>query len=70
MTFPYEQQIKEIQLNYDNFTYAEVLKMISPSDDIPNSYEVIGKIAHLNLREKFLPMKYLIGKLIIDVSYK
>jgi tRNA (guanine37-N1)-methyltransferase len=34
--------------------------------EIPNSFEIIGNIAHLNLREKFLPYKFLIGKIILD----
>lgn len=35
-------------------------------NEIPNSFEIIGNIAHLNLREKFLPYKFLIGKIILD----
>lgn len=34
--------------------------------EIPKSFEIIGNIAHLNLREKFLPFKYLIAKIILD----
>lgn len=59
---------EEISLNYDNFTYIEVLRKVLPLDEIPNSYELIGKIAHLNLREKFLPYKNIIGQLILDVQ--
>ena len=54
--------------NYDNFTYIDVLRKVLPLDEIPNSYELIGKIAHLNLREKFLPYKNIIGQLILDVQ--
>ena len=35
-------------------------------DDFPTSFEMIGKIAHINLREKYLDYKYLIGELILD----
>ncbi len=58
-----------IQLTYDNFSYSEIIRKILPQDfdQIPNSYEIIGKIAHLNLREKFLGYKYLIGQIILDV---
>ncbi len=59
---------EEISLNYDNFTYIDVLRKVLPLDEIPNSYELIGKIAHLNLREKFLPYKNIIGQLILDVQ--
>jgi tRNA (guanine37-N1)-methyltransferase len=44
----------------------DIMRKISP-EEVPNSYEIIGKIAHLNLREKFLPIKHLIGQIIIDV---
>jgi tRNA (guanine37-N1)-methyltransferase len=66
----YEITEEEIQLTYDNFTYIEVLRKVLPLDEIPNSYELIGKIAHLNLREKFLPYKNIIGQLILDVCLK
>jgi tRNA (guanine37-N1)-methyltransferase len=66
----YEITEEEIKLTYDNFTYIEVLRKVLPLDEIPNSYELIGKIAHLNLREKFLPYKNIIGQLILDVCLK
>lgn len=46
-------------------TDSENKKKISVFE-IPTSYEIIGNIAHLNLREKFLPYKFLIGKIILD----
>lgn len=66
----YEITIEEIKLTFDNFPYSEVLKRVLPKeiDEYPSSYEIIGKIAHLNLREKFLPYKNLIGELIINVK--
>jgi hypothetical protein len=36
--------------------------------DIPASFTIIGHIAHFNLREDFLPYKYLIGQVILEVS--
>ncbi len=68
LNFEYELLCEEIQLSYENFTYLDIMKKISP-DEVPNSYEIIGKIAHMNLREKFLPLKHLIGKIIIDVIF-
>ncbi len=66
----YEVVLEEINLNYDNFSYAEIVKKILPGelDSVPSSFEIIGRIAHLNLREKFLPYKNLIGQLILDVN--
>jgi len=60
---------EEVQVNYNNFSYNDVLKKILP-DEAPSGFEIIGKIAHLNLREKFLPHKYIIGKVILDVKNK
>jgi tRNA G37 N-methylase Trm5 len=68
-TEEFEITEEAVNLTYDNFSYVEILKKIMPSGEVPNSYEVIGKIAHLNLREKFLPYKSLIGQLILDVKY-
>jgi tRNA G37 N-methylase Trm5 len=67
--------LEKIILSYENFSYTEVVKkLLSRGTDsysereIPSSYEIIGKIAHLNLREKFLPYKKIIGQIILDVS--
>ncbi len=66
-----EYSEEEINLTYDNFSYTEVMKRVLTNPDlegeIPNSFEVIGRIAHLNLREKFSEYKYLIGRVILDV---
>ncbi len=66
----YEITIEEIQLDYNNFSYAEIMKKLLGErlDDFPSGFEIIGKIAHLNLREKYLPYKNLIGRLILDVK--
>jgi tRNA (guanine37-N1)-methyltransferase len=61
---------REIKLNYNNYIWTEALKKIIPKDleEVPSGYEIIGNIAHLNLREKYLPYKYYIGQIIIDVK--
>ena len=33
---------------------------------LPNGFEIVGKIAHMNLREQYLKYKYFIGQLILD----
>ena len=35
---------------------------------IPTSFETIGHIAHLNLREEHLPYKNIIGEVVLEVS--
>jgi tRNA (guanine37-N1)-methyltransferase len=36
-------------------------------DELPSSFTHVGHIAHMNLREQYLPYKYLIGRVLIDV---
>lgn len=50
------------------FQKEEIMKELLPSDVvIPSSFEIIGHIAHLNLRAPQLPYKHLIGQAILDV---
>ena len=35
--------------------------------ELPSSFELIGNIAHMNLRKQFTPYKGIIGQIIIDV---
>ena len=51
-------------MTYKNFSSHEILQSVLPIEavkDIPSSFEQIGHIAHLNLREEQLPYKELIG---------
>lgn len=38
------------------------------SGERPTSFTQTGHIAHMNLREEYLPYKYLVGQVIMDVS--
>ena len=56
-------------LDYKYFTADQVLRQLLPKDvvtDIPTSFETIGHIAHLNLRDEQLPFKNLIGKVLLE----
>ena len=56
-----------LTLTYANYTYEEVLQRILPSGvEIPSSFETVGHIAHLNLREVHLPFKFLIAQVMLD----
>lgn len=33
---------------------------------MPSAYEMVGHIAHLNLRDEQLPWKYIIGQVLLD----
>merc|ERR1719318_308701 len=58
-----------ITLTYDNYTADEILMVVLPEDvddDKPCSFETIGHIAHLNLRDVWLDYKKVIGQVILD----
>nr|XP_018260242.1 tRNA (guanine37-N1)-methyltransferase [Kwoniella dejecticola CBS 10117]OBR82400.1 tRNA (guanine37-N1)-methyltransferase [Kwoniella dejecticola CBS 10117] len=58
-----------VRLGYDNWNTSEILSAVLPttkSDDIPSSFTSTGHIAHMNLREEWLPFRYLIGQVILD----
>ena len=44
-------------------TEASINKLIK---SFPNGFEIVGKIAHMNLRDEYLKYKYFIGQLILD----
>ena len=57
----------KLDLSYDHFTTDEVLTQLLPSGiEIPSSYEQIGHVAHLNLRDSLIPYKNLIGQVLLD----
>ena len=52
-----------LDIGYEHMTVEEVLRKILPPEiDIPSSFEQIGHIAHMNLREETLAYKYIIGR--------
>jgi Predicted methyltransferase len=59
----------DITIGYDHFTVDQVLSRILPKEElteIPSSFEVIGPLAHITLREEYYPYKYIIGRIILD----
>lgn len=56
-----------IDLDYSYFAVDQVLAQVLPEGmDIPSSFETVGHIAHLNLRDNQLPFKHVIGQVILD----
>ena len=56
-----------ITLGYKHMSLQEVLKHFLPEEvEIPSSFEAVGHIAHLNLKEGVLKYKYIIGQVILD----
>ncbi|KAK3269525.1 hypothetical protein CYMTET_22037 [Cymbomonas tetramitiformis] len=57
----------ELKLDYNYFTAEQVLKELLPKGtEVPGSFETVGHVAHLNLREELLGFKHLIGEVLLD----
>jgi len=70
-----EQQIElvphTLNLTYDYWTADQVLQVVLPEDlldESPTAFTQTGHLAHLNLRDEYLPHRHLIGQVILDVS--
>ncbi|GAA5872446.1 hypothetical protein JCM16303_004520 [Sporobolomyces ruberrimus] len=60
---------ESVSFDYDYWTSDQVLQAILPEDlldESPTAFTQVGHIAHLNLRDQYLPHKYLIGQVILD----
>lgn len=58
-----------VDLDYDFWTADEILAAVLPEellDGLPSGFSATGHIAHLNLKDKYLPYKYIIGQVILD----
>ncbi|KAH8548165.1 guanine(37)-N1-methyltransferase [Umbelopsis sp. PMI_123] len=57
-----------IDLKYDYWTSDEILRAILPEEltEVPSAFTAVGHIAHMNLREEYLPWKNVIGQVILD----
>ncbi|KAI1143551.1 Met-10+ like-protein-domain-containing protein [Hypoxylon sp. FL0543] len=62
----------DLSLGYDYWSYEDVMKSLLPPDlrdehdGIPGGFNHAGHVAHMNLREKFLPYKKLIAEVLLD----
>ncbi|BEI81537.1 hypothetical protein CcaverHIS002_0206970 [Cutaneotrichosporon cavernicola] len=58
-----------IDLDYDYWSVHDVLTSILPNldgEDPPSSFTQTGHLAHVNLRDEWLPYKHIIGQVIVD----
>lgn len=61
--------VQNLELNYDYWTADDILKAILPCElQLSSSFESIGHIAHLNLRDDLMPYRYIVGSIIMDKS--
>lgn len=58
----------KLTLGYENMSTDSVLRTLLPSsiEEIPSSFEGVGHLAHLNLKEEQLPYKHIIGQVLLD----
>ncbi|KAJ8123610.1 hypothetical protein ONZ43_g480 [Nemania bipapillata] len=62
----------DLPLDYAYWTYEEVMRCLLPperfddNDGIPAGFNQAGHVAHLNLRDEFLPYKRLIAEVLLD----
>ncbi|KAK5167861.1 hypothetical protein LTR04_007151 [Oleoguttula sp. CCFEE 6159] len=62
----------ELELDYKYWTYRtknDIISAILPENElgeIPSGFSVVGHVAHLNLRDQYLPYKHLIAEIIMD----
>ena len=59
-TFFIEEEKNKKKITDTDETISKILK------SIPNGFEIVGKIAHFNLRDEYLKYKYFIGQLVLD----
>ena len=55
-----EEEISNKKISENEVSLDKLLK------SLPNGFEIVGKIAHMNLRDEYLKYKYFIGQLILD----
>lgn len=59
----------DLELTYEYWQADDILGAVLPAelvDDSPAGFTMTGHIAHLNLREAYLPYKHMIGQVILD----
>ncbi|KAL2269954.1 hypothetical protein VTJ83DRAFT_2138 [Remersonia thermophila] len=59
----------ELKLDYDYWSYRDVMLSILPEDlhdEIPSGFNIAGHVAHLNLRDAYVPYKQLIAEILLD----
>ena len=62
-----ERTTHDLVLSYDYFNAEQVLRRLLPEGcDVPGSFETVGHIAHLNLRDEVLEHKHVIGRVLLD----
>ncbi|BDA40665.1 tRNA (guanine(37)-N1)-methyltransferase [Coccomyxa sp. Obi] len=57
----------DLTLDYNYWSADHILKRLLPEGcEVPTSFESVGHIAHVNLRDELLPFKSIIGQVLLD----
>ena len=59
----------EVHMEYKDWDYHQIITSVLPEellDEVPSGFTQSGHVAHLNLREPYLPYKHIIGQVILD----
>ncbi|KAF4122629.1 tRNA (guanine37-N1)-methyltransferase [Geosmithia morbida] len=58
-----------VDIDYTYWSYVDVVKSILPEslqNEVPSGFNSAGHVAHLNLREQYLPYKHVIAQVLLD----
>ncbi|KAJ3348861.1 tRNA(m(1)G37)methyltransferase [Entophlyctis luteolus] len=56
----------ELVLDFNYWTADQLIRSVLPDHlNVPSSFELIGHIAHMNLRNEYLPYKKVVGEIIL-----
>lgn len=62
-----------LAIGYSHLTMEEILRHILPpsvieanNGQVPSSFEIVGHLAHMNLKEDLLPYRFAIGRVVLD----
>ncbi|KAL2037309.1 hypothetical protein N7G274_009998 [Stereocaulon virgatum] len=58
-----------LEIDYDYWNYQDIMSAILPEEEqneYPTGFSIVGHVAHLNLREDYLPYKHLIAAVLLD----
>ncbi|KAI5290224.1 tRNA(m(1)G37)methyltransferase [Ascosphaera acerosa] len=56
-------------LDYDYWTYDDIISAILPENEVteaPVGFAHVGHVAHFNIRDEYLPYRYLIAEILLD----
>ncbi|TVY18496.1 tRNA (guanine(37)-N1)-methyltransferase [Lachnellula arida] len=59
----------DLVLDYDYWQYLDIMTSLLPEDaqaEIPVGFTMVGHVAHLNIKEQYLPYRKIIAEVIVD----